>query len=256
MRSTTFSSRAAVVEAASMSTAAFKLTKKISPIVSAISIALTCFALPAHALTTSFTNDSFSSVLGASTIDFGISPVNNTDPLSTPLPSGVLNGVAFDYKGGALFNFDATSSLPNGTSARPPGSTDNFWSIGTSPSAQNGPGNVSFGSALSYFGFLWGSPDAYNSVSFYNGATLLGSFDGSAILVPPNGDQTYSRYFNVFAGAGEAITRIVFASGSNAFETDNHAFVAAVPEPEIYAMMIAGLGLMGFVARRRQGGNA
>ncbi|MDP1658872.1 MAG: PEP-CTERM sorting domain-containing protein [Methylotenera sp.] len=30
--------------------------------------------------------------------------------------------------------------------------------------------------------------------------------------------------------------------------------VAAVPEPETYAMMLAGLGLMGFVARRRKEG--
>jgi hypothetical protein len=29
-------------------------------------------------------------------------------------------------------------------------------------------------------------------------------------------------------------------------------FITPVPEPEIYAMMAAGLGLMGFVARRRK----
>ncbi|MBI1989245.1 MAG: PEP-CTERM sorting domain-containing protein, partial [Betaproteobacteria bacterium] len=28
--------------------------------------------------------------------------------------------------------------------------------------------------------------------------------------------------------------------------------LAAIPEPETYAMMLAGLGLMGFVARRRR----
>jgi len=28
--------------------------------------------------------------------------------------------------------------------------------------------------------------------------------------------------------------------------------VNAIPEPETYAMMLAGLGLMGFVARRRK----
>ena len=25
----------------------------------------------------------------------------------------------------------------------------------------------------SYYGFLWGSPDSYNTVSFFNGAALL-----------------------------------------------------------------------------------
>ena len=32
----------------------------------------------------------------------------------------------------------------------------------------------------------------------------------------------------------------------------SYTFAAAVPEPETYAMLLAGLGLMGFVARRRQ----
>ena len=31
------------------------------------------------------------------------------------------------------------------------------------------------------------------------------------------------------------------------------AFISAVPEPEPYAMLLAGLGLLGFLARRRQG---
>jgi hypothetical protein len=33
---------------------------------------------------------------------------------------------------------------------------------------------------------------------------------------------------------------------------DNGGCVSAIPEPETYAMMLAGLGLMGFVARRRK----
>jgi len=42
-------------------------------------------------------------------------------------------------------------------------------------------------------------------------------------------------------------------SSGNAFETDNHAFIAApVPEPEIYAMMAVGMGMMGWVARRKK----
>jgi hypothetical protein len=34
---------------------------------------------------------------------------------------------------------------------------------------------------------------------------------------------------------------------------DNLILAAAVPEPKTYAMMLAGLGLMGFMVRRRRG---
>ena len=206
---------------------------------------LTGSTFSAHAVSTSVTFGALSSVPGAVTTDFGTSlNVNNTGPVLYPLPAG--------YTGGALFNFDSTSTLPNGISARPPGSTGNFWSIGPSPSSQQGPGVVTFAAPVSYFGFLWGSPDSYNTVSFYDGSQLLASYNGSAIKVPPNGDQTYARFFNVFADQGEQFTKVVFGSTSNAFETDNHAIVSAVPEPETYAMLLAGLGLLGWHSRRRK----
>lgn len=43
----------------------------------------------------------------------------------------------------------------------------------------------------------------------------------------------------------------VFAQGVSAFETDRIT-VTAVPEPETYAMFLAGLGLLGVAARRRK----
>ena len=52
-------------------------------------------------------------------------------------------------------------------------------------------------------------------------------------------------------GLGDVYKRQVFSSGGNAFETDNHAFISAVPEPETYAMLLAGLGLMAVIARRK-----
>ncbi|MES1265661.1 MAG: hypothetical protein ABUU24_08435, partial [Variovorax sp.] len=178
---------------------------------------LAALASPAQALTFTVTNGSFSSQAGASTVDFGVSTLNNSGPVAGSLPSGTLGGVTYSYSGGAMFNFDSSSSLPNGISARPVGSTGNYWSIGTSPVAQQGPGIIDLGAGVSYFGFLWGSPDAsgWNSLSFFNGTTQLGAtLDGSAILNPPDGNQSYARYFNVYADAGEVITSIRFSAST------------------------------------------
>jgi len=49
------------------------------------------------------------------------------------------------------------------------------------------------------------------------------------------------------SGATTNYTELQVRSGVVAFAT-----VAAVPEPETYAMMIVGLGLLGVVARRRR----
>ena len=48
----------------------------------------------------------------------------------------------------------------------------------------------------------------------------------------------------------------IFASVNDTYHDNDHGYfdvhVAAVPEPETYAMMMAGLGLMGFIARRKK----
>jgi hypothetical protein len=217
-------------------------------------------ATAANALTYTVTTGSFSSQAGAFTVDFGTLPINNSAPVAgnaAPgdiLVSGIGAGVSYSYTDGALFNFNSSSNLPNGVSARPVGSTGNFWSVGVTPDTQDGPGVVNLGAGVSYYGFLWGSPDklGWNTVSFFNGNTLLGTYGGASILNPPNGNQNFARYFNVFAGPGEVITKVSFAANTNAFETDNHAFISAVPEPEIYAMMGLGLGLMGWMGRRKR----
>lgn len=233
-----------------------QITRAINLVLGALSaLLLGGTASHAHTLFVSATPGPYSSAPGAWNLDFGSSQVQNDGPLSAGLPNGAFGGNSYSYSGGALFNFDSSSTLPQGVSARPPGSTGNLWSIGTSPVAQNGPGVVTFTSGVQYFGFLWGSPDAYNHVSFFNGNELLGKFDGSAILIPPNGDQTFSAYFNAFAGPGQSISKIVFTSTNNAFETDNHAFISAVPEPSTVALLGAALGAF-VIGRRRKRASA
>jgi hypothetical protein len=59
-------------------------------------------------------------------------------------------------------------------------------------------------------------------------------------IYPPPGNAWITDPFSLDLPAGVTFTS---ASGQ---------LVAAVPEPETYAMLLAGLGLMGFVARRRK----
>jgi len=184
-------------------------------------------------------NGTFSSFAGVTNIDF-----------TSAATGTVSNYVASN----ATFNFGAVYDASVPQSAQPSGATGNFWSVGTS-SEQVGPGTVTLSTPVKYYGFLWGSSDIYNTVTFSVFNTLLGStsYSLTGLDVPSGtGDQSISRYLNVFAGNDETITGISFSSTGNAFETDNHAYsVTAVPEVETYAMMLAGLGLMGTIARRR-----
>jgi hypothetical protein len=50
-----------------------------------------------------------------------------------------------------------------------------------------------------------------------------------------------SYYYSVFATA----------TGAAAYSINSAATVTAVPEPETYALLLAGLGVIGFVAKRR-----
>jgi len=99
----------------------------------------------------------------------------------------------------------------------------------------------------------------------------IGDFNGQVTVTTVNGGPTLYNVGNTMGGAGGGVlfwglidtagfTSISFGntqSGTDFFAFDQMTIgsiqqVTPVPEPETYAMLIAGLGLMGFVARRRQ----
>jgi PEP-CTERM motif len=104
-----------------------------------------------------------------------------------------------------------------------------------------------------YFGILWGSVDNYNTLSFYNGATLLGTVTGSAVTSSPDGDQGVdgTLYVNINATAGSAFDRVVATSSQYAFEFDNVAF-SKKPVPEPVSLGLLGTGVLGLLLVKRR----
>jgi hypothetical protein len=118
------------------------------------------------------------------------------------------------------------------------------------------------------------------SVTGPGGGSILGLIGGSAVypgnipspsgafivdnILFPSSDPTLTtngvlfttgvgNEWNMWGNSPNNYTLYKWESGIGYTLTkDGNMSIAAIPEPEIYAMLAAGLGLMGFVARRRK----
>ncbi len=114
----------------------------------------------------------------------------------------------------------------------------------------NGFAVYNFGPANS-LNILWGSPDSYNTLSFYsdpNGqGTLLFSITGSAL-----GIQTYGHDEVHFDLTGATFASVVLTSSGNAFEFADLQDSPATPLPAALPLFAMGLGAMGLLGWRRK----
>lgn len=103
---------------------------------------------------------------------------------------------------------------------------------------------TSFNTALYVYEDGWTSlASNIGTYTLTPGIPSAGSWSSILTYSPLNPDPTQYKLV-VFGAKDEG--NALYAGGISV------AAVTPVPEPEIYAMMAAGLGLMGFVARRRQ----
>ena len=131
-----------------------------------------------------------------------------------------------------------TGSIPNVQTA-PLGDLGTYLRVGTAPGDS---ATLDLGGATS-FTFLWGSPDASNKITI-DGVDFTGSFLLGALANSANANSRLATFTSAVGMHDFTIT-----TGQIAFEL---AVANPVPEPETYALMLAGLGAMAFVARRRK----
>lgn len=112
---------------------------------------------------------------------------------------------------------------------------------------------LQFSSSQDYFGLLWGSVDNYNTLSFYNGDTLVGAFTGTQIWANANGDQGQSGTFYVnFNSLDGSFNKVVASSTQNAFELDNVAYNAKSVPDSGATLAFMGLAFTGLISLRRK----
>ena len=179
-------------------------------------------------------------------------------------PDGAGQRILFDFNSpgtgttGLTGNYSVTTGTIAEIAAAPLGDMTPYLVVPGLNRGNSGTATLDLGSAYNNLSFYWGSIDRYNSVSFFSGAngsgTNLGSIGGGDIMgATADGTQgtpaNNRRVFFTFGGA--TASSIVFTSTQRAFELDDVA-TAAVPEPTIWAALIAGFGLVGFSLRRRR----
>jgi fibronectin-binding autotransporter adhesin len=142
------------------------------------------------------------------------------------------------------------------------------YTPGTTPTTTTGAGNTSlnltvfggspvtinFAANLDYFGLDLGFADAGNQIQFYQGNTLLRTYNvtDADFFGPTIGSNQGNAYVNFFASnPSEYFNKVVLTETCcGGFETDNHAYRRVVPEPYPLAAFV-GFMALGFTAKRR-----
>ena len=138
-----------------------------------------------------------------------------------------------------------THPLPASGAEHAPG----YWSEGSgSGLSLGGDGSQDLSAPAGYTAYTWWGQ--YPQSVYGTGKTASFSITLDNVTVGSNtvGISTYMANGTI---AGQAFAHNQYGNYTT-FTTSAVSALAAVPEPETYAMLVAGLGLMGLIARRRK----
>lgn len=201
----------------------------------------------------------FSTSASAAVVTMNFEGVANNTPIGNFYNGGAGSnyGVAFGSTAIGIIDSDAGGTAPIANEPSP-NTILVFTTIGgvNNPFINIGAG---FDTGLSFFY----SSNQAATVKVYDGLNGTGILLGTIPLISQfngngcNGDPTgtFCNWSQAGLSFTETAKSIYFGETLNGTGFDNLTLgknLAAVPEPETYAMLLAGLGLMGFVARRRK----
>lgn len=230
--------------------------QKFSPIVAAAGFVLAAFGGSAHAVATYLGPTPYLSAADSpfSGASYGYFHLENFEDhlLNVPGVSASSGGVTSVVFGPSIHDsVDADDGAIDGSGLQ----GDSYFG--------SGPVGLSFsfsaaalGSLPTDVGIVWTDAGAGSSVTFRafgaGGELLFEHTESGFADNSNNGETAEDRFFGVRNAAG--VSSIFISNTAGGIEVDHlqYGLAAAVPEPKTYALLLAGLGVVGWVARRRR----